>query len=117
MYATAFMAHPYGQPVIGWSSDIENTNVEKLKKFYDTYYWPENATLTIIGGFDKQATLASIQQSYGNIPCAVEPIPIIETVEPEQLGPRRLCVERAGEVGVVAIGYKVQVEPIRTGLH
>ena len=107
MYATAFMAHPYGHPVIGWSSDIENTNVEKLKKFYDTYYWPENATLTIIGGFDKQATLASIQQSYGNIPCAVEPIPVIQTVEPEQLGPRRLCIERAGEVGVVAIGYKV----------
>ena len=107
MYATAFMAHPYGQPVIGWSSDIENTNVEKLKQFYDTYYWPENATLTIIGGFDKQATLASIQQSYGNIPCAAKPIPVIETVEPEQLGPRRLCIERAGEVGVVAIGFKV----------
>ena len=107
MYATAFMAHPYGQPVIGWSSDIKNTNVEKLQKFYDTYYWPENATLTIIGGFDKQATLTSIQQSYGNIPCAVKPIPVIETVEPEQLGPRRLCIERAGEVGVVAIGYKV----------
>ncbi|MGB0273274.1 MAG: M16 family metallopeptidase [Opitutales bacterium] len=107
MYAAAFMAHPYGHPVIGWRSDIETTSTEKLRAFYDTYYWPENATLTVIGGFDTLATLEAIEHYYGGIPRAPQPIPSVETQEPEQLGPRRLIIERAGEVGVVAIGYKV----------
>ncbi|MGB0289952.1 MAG: M16 family metallopeptidase, partial [Opitutales bacterium] len=87
IYATAFMAHPYSHPVIGWRSDIENTSPEKLRQFYDTFYWPENTTLTI--------------------PKAPEPIPTVDTLEPEQRGERRLSIERAGEVGVVALAHKV----------
>ncbi|CAI8343984.1 MAG: putative zinc protease [Opitutia bacterium UBA7350] len=107
VYASAFMAHPYGHPVIGWRSDIENTTTEKLRQFYDTFYWPENTTLTIIGGFDRQATMRAILKNYGSIPNAPKPIPVIETVEPEQLGERRLTIERAGEVGVITLAHKV----------
>ena len=103
----AFKAHPYGQPVIGWKSDIENTSPEKLRRFYDTFYWPENATLTILGDFDKKATLATIKKYYASIPNASQPIPLVKTIEPEQLGPRRTIIKRAGKVGAVAIGYKV----------
>ena len=107
IYATAFMAHPYSHPVIGWRSDIENTSPEKLRQFYDTFYWPENTTLTIIGGFDRDATLEAIQKHYGAIPKAPQAIPQVETLEPEQLGERRLNIERAGEVGVIALAHKV----------
>lgn len=107
IYATAFMAHPYSHPVIGWRSDIENTSPEKLRQFYDTFYWPENTTLTIIGGFERDATLAAILKYYGAIPKAPEPIPTVDTLEPEQRGERRLSIERAGEVGVVALAHKV----------
>lgn len=107
IYATAFMAHPYSHPVIGWRSDIENTSPEKLRQFYDTFYWPENTTLTIIGGFDRDAALEAIQKHYGAIPKAPQPIPLVETLEPEQLGERRLSIERAGEVGVIALAHKV----------
>lgn len=107
IYATAFMAHPYSHPVIGWRSDIENTSPEKLRQFYDTFYWPENTTLTIIGGFDRNETLNAILNHYGAIPKAPEPIPSVETLEPEQLGERRITIERAGEVGVIALAYKV----------
>jgi zinc protease len=107
IYATAFMAHPYSHPVIGWRSDIENTSPEKLRQFYDTFYWPENTTLTLIGGFDREATLEAIQTHYGAIPKAPRPIPAVETLEPEQLGERRLNIERAGEVGVIALAHKV----------
>ncbi len=106
MFATAFMAHPYGQPVIGWKSDIENTSPEKLRKFYNTFYWPENATLTVIGGFDKESTLAAIHKYYDSIPKASHEIPVLETLEPKQLGPRRTTIERPGRIGLVAISYK-----------
>jgi zinc protease len=107
LYATAFVAQPYQHPVIGWRSDIENTSPAKLRKFYDTYYWPENAVVSIIGGFDPEATLSTIAEYYGVIPAAPEPIPTMDTLEPPQLGPRRFTIERNGQVGVVMVGYKV----------
>ena len=107
LFATAFMAHGYSHPTIGWKSDIENTSPEKLRKFYDTYYWPENAALTVIGGFDREETLSAIIEHYGAIGKAPNPIPTVDTVEPEQIGPRRVVIERAGQVGVVMKGYKI----------
>ncbi|MEM7790605.1 MAG: pitrilysin family protein [Verrucomicrobiota bacterium] len=107
LFAAAFFAHPYGDPTIGWESDIENVNVEKLQKFYDTYYWPENTVVTIIGGFDRKETLAGIVEHYGKIPNSPRAIPLVETVEPEQIGPRRVTIERNGQVGVVMIGFRV----------
>ncbi len=107
LFAAAFTAHTYSHPTIGWESDIESTNPAKLRQFYDTYYWPENAVLTIIGGFDREKTLAAIVEHYGAIQPAPHPIPAVEIIEPEQIGPRRVSIERAGQVGVVMVGYKV----------
>jgi zinc protease len=107
LFATAYIAHPYNHPTIGWRSDIESTSIEKLRKFYDTYYWPENAYISVIGGFDKAETLAAISKHYGQIPAARQAIPTVETIEPEQTGPRRVTIRRAGQTGVVMIGFKV----------
>ncbi|MFO8026559.1 MAG: pitrilysin family protein [Opitutales bacterium] len=107
LFAAAFTAHTYSHPTIGWKSDIENTSPSKLREFYDTFYWPENAVLTVIGGFDREATMEAIVEHYGAIKPAPESIPEVETVEPEQIGPRRVTIERAGQVGVVMVGYKV----------
>ena len=106
IYACAFIAHPYNHPTIGWLSDIEGTSTEKLRAFYNTYYWPENAVLTVIGGFDPEETLTAIEQFYGSIPNATHPIPVVETLEPEQLGPRRLVIERSGQIGIVMVAFK-----------
>ncbi|MGB0744185.1 MAG: M16 family metallopeptidase, partial [Opitutales bacterium] len=88
LFAAAFTAHTYSHPTIGWKSDIESTSPEKLRKFYDKFYWPENAVLTVIGGFDRKKTIDAIVQHYGAIEKASHPIPEVETVEPEQIGPR-----------------------------
>ncbi|MFP4070222.1 MAG: M16 family metallopeptidase [Opitutales bacterium] len=107
IFATAFIAHPYSTPVIGWLSDIEATSTDKLREFYDTYYWPENAVLSLIGTFDTDRALQAVVEHYGPIPNAPEAVPSVVTEEPRQLGPRRLTIERSGQVGVVMIGYKV----------
>lgn len=106
VYSAAFVAHPYTHPTIGWRSDIESTSPEKLRTFYNAYYWPENAVLTVIGGFDTEATLKAVQQFYGQVPKAPQAIPVVETTEPKQLGPRRLIIERTGQVGVVMTAFK-----------
>lgn len=110
--ATAIQAHPYHHSTIGWRSDIENVPIEKLREFYDTYYWPNNATLTVIGDFNAATALRMIDQYFGVIPRSPQPIPQVYTTEPQQRGPRRVQVKRAGQVGVVGIAFKTP-----EGLH
>ncbi len=107
IYAAAYVAHPYHHSTIGWRSDIEKVPIEKLQEFYNTFYWPENATATVIGDFEPRAALELIKKHFGAIPKAPKPIPAIYTEEPEQTGPRRVTVQRAGELGVVALAHKV----------
>lgn len=104
--AAAFEAHPYHHSTIGWLSDIENVPIEKLRAFYDTYYWPNNATVSVIGDFQPADALRLVKQYYGVYPSSPQPIPQVYTVEPEQQGPRRVTVNRAGEIAVVGIAYK-----------
>jgi len=107
IFEAAYVAHPYHHPTIGWRSDIENVPIEKLKEFYDTFYWPDNATVSIIGDFEPAAALTLVKKYYGAYPRAPKPIPKLYTVEPEQSGARRVIVKRAGQLGVVAIAHKI----------
>ena len=106
IFAAAFQAHPYHHSTIGWRSDIEQVPIEKLRAFYDTFYWPDNATVTVIGDFDPATALGLVKKYYGAYPKAPHPIPQVYTVEPEQTGPRRVMVQRAGELGVVGVSFK-----------
>jgi zinc protease len=106
IFQAAFVAHPYHHSTIGHRSDIERVSIEKLREFYDTFYWPDNATVSLIGDFKPAEALALIKQFYGSIPKAPRAIPEVYTEEPEQTGPRRVTVKRAGQLGVVAVGYK-----------
>ena len=107
IYSAAYLAHPYHHSTIGWRSDIEKVPIEKLQEFYNTFYWPDNATVSVIGDFDPVKALELIKKHYGAIPKAPKPIPAMYTEEPEQTGPRRVTVRRAGELGVVALAHKV----------
>jgi zinc protease len=105
--SAAFIAHPYHHSTIGWRSDIENVPIEKLREFYDTYYWPNNATVSVIGDFDSEEALALIARYFGKIPPAPHEIPEVYTEEPKQDGPRRIIVKRAGQLGLIDIAHKI----------
>jgi zinc protease len=106
IFAAAFEAHPYHHPTIGWRSDIEKVPIGRLREFYDTFYWPDNATVSVIGDFEPAAALGLIRKYYGVYSRAPHAIPQVYTEEPAQTGPRRVVVRRAGELGVVGISYK-----------
>lgn len=106
LWGTAYLAHPYHHSVLGWRSDVEKVPIEKLKAFYDTYYWPDNATVSVIGDFEPDRVLTLIAQRYSEIPKAPLPIPQVYTEEPVQTGARRVLVQKPGELGVVSIAFK-----------
>ena len=107
IWASAYIAHPYHHSTIGWKSDIEKAPIEVLRNFYNTYYWPDNATLTIIGDFKKENIFELIEKHFGGITKAPNPMPQPYTEEPQQYGPRKIIVKKPGELGVVNKAYKI----------
>ena len=104
--AGRFRAHPYHHSTIGWRSDIENVSIERLREFYETFYHPNNATVSVIGDISTTDALALVDKHFGRIPRAPKPIPKLYTAEPPQEGPRRVVVKRPGQNAVVGIAHK-----------
>jgi predicted Zn-dependent peptidase len=92
MLATAIEAHPYRIPTVGWASDIENLRVSDARKFFRTYYVPGNLTIAIVGDVDPVKVKSMAAEYFGRLPKAPLPPPVT-TVEPEQVGPKRVEVE------------------------
>ena len=92
MNATAFIAHPYQFPVIGWASDVENWTQEDLESYFRTYYAPNNLTMVFTGDVTHEEVFELAEEYFGGIASQDPPQPI-RTTEPEQLGARRLLVE------------------------
>jgi zinc protease len=105
--AAAYVALPYHHPVIGWRSDIEHAPIAKLREFYDTFYWPNNAVVTLVGDVEPAAALALVKKYYGGYAHSPAPIPAIYTEEPPQSGERRVQIKRPGEVGTVIVAHKI----------
>ncbi len=105
--SAAYVALPYHHPTIGWKSDIEHVPIARLHEFYDTFYWPNNATISVVGDVDPVTTLGLIKKYYGPYAHSPAPIPTIYTEEPAQTGARRVIVKRPGELGTVIIAHKV----------
>ncbi|MHC4777475.1 MAG: M16 family metallopeptidase [Planctomycetota bacterium] len=102
--ASAFMAHPYRWPVLGYESDIRNWKRGDLTAYFQTYYAPNNCTAVIVGDvkFDRVIELA--KKHFGPIPEGPPPRPV-HTVEPPQRGERRVTVIKDVSAPVIMMAY------------
>ena len=71
--ATAFLAHPYGIPTIGWPSDILSWSIDDLKNFFATNYAPNNCTLVLVGDVDPKSVIALARKYFEPIPAHAPP--------------------------------------------
>ncbi|HVG09736.1 MAG TPA: pitrilysin family protein, partial [Thermoanaerobaculia bacterium] len=93
--AVSFTEHPYRQNVIGWTSDVERITHDDVAAFYRRHYNPANAVLAIAGDVKASEALALVRKAFGSIPGG-EATPPPRTVEPPQLGERRVEVPGGG---------------------
>jgi zinc protease len=98
--ATAFRAHPYRHPTIGWPGDLQSMTRDDLYEHYRTFYIPNNATLVVVGDVDADDVLRRAEKQFAGIGPGAEPRRI-RTTEPPQLGERRVVIEREGTTGYV----------------
>jgi zinc protease len=106
LQATAFIAHPYGQSGMGWPSDIESWTMEDLQSFYRTYYAPNNATMIVVGAVTPAEIFALADKYFAPIPAQDPPAPV-RTIEPPQLGERRVTVEKEAQVPLLQMVFHI----------
>jgi zinc protease len=106
LWATAFIAHTYQWPVVGWMSDIEHWTMDDLKHHFEMGYSPSNATMVVVGDASPEEIFQLCEKFIEPIPSHAPPPPVT-TIEPEQLGERRLVVHKPAELPIVMIGYHV----------
>jgi zinc protease len=74
LMATAYTAHPYRHPVIGWMSDLRQMTVDDARRWYDTWYAPNNATLVVVGDVEPDAVFALAERYFGALPAHSLPV-------------------------------------------
>jgi zinc protease len=102
--ASAFRAHAYGHPTIGWLADLSSMTRDDLYGHYRRFYIPNNATLVVVGDVDADDVLRRAARHFGHTPSGQEP-ERIRTTEPPQLGERRVLIEREGTTGYVKMVF------------
>jgi zinc protease len=106
LWATAFTAHTYQWPVVGWMVDIENWAMDDLKHHFEMGYSPSNATLVVVGDISADEIVQLAEKKIEPIASHAPP-PKVTTREPEQLGERRVTVKKFAQLPIVMIGYHV----------
>ena len=101
--AIAYKAHPYGEPIVGHMSDLETLTRSEAEAFFKKYYLPSNLTVAIVGDVNPQEVRELAQKYFNRIPGGPKPDPV-ETVEPPQLGQRRVIMQDPAQPFVL-IGY------------
>ena len=103
----AFTTHPYKHPTIGSMLDLEDASIADVREFHQTFYVPENATVTIVGDFDAAQTLQMVNQYLARVPRAKRPVPRDLPKEPDQTKERRAVIEEAWPLPAVVVAYHI----------
>ena len=104
----AFLAHPYGEPLIGHMSDINTTTRAEALKFFEDYYAPGNTVAAIIGDVNTDEVVQMAEKYFGRIPARPDPPPV-ETVEPKQAGERRVKIVEQTQPMIIIAYHRPEV--------
>ena len=102
LMATAYQAHPYRRPVIGWMPDLEAMQPDDARAWYRRWYAPNNAYLVVVGDVDHREVFREAEKHYGSL--AADELPARRiSPEPAQRGPRASVVKAPAELPYLAM--------------
>ena len=106
LMATAYQAHPYRRPVIGWMPDLEAMQPDDARAWYRRWYAPNNAYLVVVGDVDHREVFREAEKHYGSVAANELPARRISP-EPAQRGPRASVVKAPAELPYLAMAWQV----------
>jgi predicted Zn-dependent peptidase len=106
----AYKVHPYKWTPIGYPQDINQATLQEFKEFHDTYYVPNNATLSIAGDIDVETAKKLVEKYFGDIPRGTKPLYRPSVVEPPQTAEVRDTVYDNIQLPAVIIAYHMPAQ-------
>lgn len=102
----AYRSHPYGNPIYGWPSDVDNVGPADVKKYARYYFQPGNITLIIAGDFKTENVVRRVDSLFSNIISI--PMPFNQQIqEPDNYGERHSYLEGSAGIPAFIIGYHI----------
>ncbi len=112
--ATAFLVHPYRNPVIGWMDDIAALGPEDLRHHYGCFYRPDNAVVVVAGDVRAEDVYSLVKKHFGTIaPSTPSLCKGRVTKEPPQQGKRIVYLKKEARLPYVMLAYHVPSFPHR----
>ena len=104
LMATAYQAHPYRRPIIGWMDDLQNMTGQDARDWYARWYAPNNATLVVAGDVKTDEVIALAKRFFGVLPA--RPLPARKPqLEPAQVGAKRIVVKAPAQVPYLLMAW------------
>ncbi|HEY9715763.1 MAG TPA: pitrilysin family protein, partial [Chroococcales cyanobacterium] len=103
--ATSFREHPNKNPLSGWSQDLSNITIGKVREFYNRYYNPSNATIVLVGDLQAAAAQESVNKYFGNFSSGNKNNAEASITEPQQMAERRVIMHERGKPEIAMISY------------
>lgn len=106
MLSTLFPHHPYGtQTILGSQEHLKNPSITNIKKYYKTYYVPNNMAICLAGDFDPDEMIRIIDTHFGNMK-PNDNLPPLPLTDKEELA-KPVSVEVLGlEAANVSLGWR-----------
>ncbi len=94
--ATAYVAHPYRRPDVGWESEISQVTATEADAFHRKYYVPSNIVVAVVGDVRATEAMPILERYFGAIPAGPKP-EAMTTVEPVQRAERSVVLREAAQ--------------------
>jgi len=90
--ASAFEAHPYHRPTVGWMADLNSFSATDAQHFFDKYYVPSNMVVAVAGDVKAAQAMPILEKYFSRIPAHPYPDETT-TTEPPQNSERKVLLK------------------------
>jgi zinc protease len=106
LWSTAYTAHPYKYPVIGYRELFTKISHDDLVKYYKRTFVPNNLIFVAVGDFKINEVKDKIKTAFKDFErSSLEPIYLPQ--EPVQIGLRRSEIEKEVNITHIEMGYHI----------
>jgi predicted Zn-dependent peptidase len=89
--ATAYVAHNYGRPNVGWTSELKQITATEAMAFHKKYYVGSNIVVAVVGDVKASEAMPMLERYFSRVPAGPKPEEMT-TVEPRQFAEKTVVI-------------------------
>jgi zinc protease len=98
--------HPYHWPTIGFPPDLRAASLADVRGFFERYYHPGNASITLAGDVDTARALDLVRDYFGDLPAGPDVPPVTASMDGRPGGELRLVLEDRVELPRLYVAWR-----------